>query len=235
MSEALNEEQIQKLIDAKVKERLELETAGLVENKTKILNEKKRLQESHEGLQNELSSIKSMYNELLEEKKRNNLKDSGSSEEFVELQMKFDNATNDLKSLQAKLEEANAEKDTIIGKHQKTLLDSAILKGLDSVKVKSESKDVLLSYFTSRASVRNDDGEYNVVMTGDDGIQKAPNDFIKSWSETEQAKMYIQAPINGGGGAKGGHGTGDYSKLSLTEKMKLAKDNPALMESLRKQ
>ena len=114
-------------------------------------------------------------------------------------------------------------------------MDNSILKALDELEFKQKSKDVLLSYFSSRASVRNDDGNYNVVITGDDNLQSPAYDHIKSWSETEQAKMYLQAPINGGGGAKGGHGTGDYSKLSLTEKMKLAKENPALVESLRKQ
>jgi hypothetical protein len=90
---------------------------------------------------------------------------------------------------------------------QKLLIQDGIKSALLANGVKDEDMlDVLTAKFASGAKVIVE-GEDRKALYGD----KPLGDFFKEWAGSDAGKKFVQAPINGGGGAPGGK-TGGNAK-----------------------
>ena len=201
MSDNIDEKLVAELVDKRLKE----EHSGLISNRDEILIEKREAENRLKELENQLSKYKNFtdddilrYNELREKEKKNQLVSKGSSQELAELQIQIDNLEKDKLSVQNSLQEALDGKQSVINQLHKLNRDNSITKALDSVNVHPDSKELLLSHFISKSEVRDDNGKVNVFITGDDGIQKSPDEFIELWSKSDQAKRHLLAPNNSG-------------------------------------
>lgn len=104
------------------------------------------------------------------------------------------------------LKTANSEAEKFKGLYEsesahtaKTLIDSGLTNALVDAKVDAKYLKAVKALIGGDAKVETD-GDKRIVKIGD----KALGDYIKEWSATDEAKHYISAPVNSGGGAGGG-------------------------------
>lgn len=109
------------------------------------------------------------------------------------------------------------------------LIDGGISKALDSVHVVDELKEAATLMFKSKAEMVED----HPVIAG-----KSLEEFIKTWAALPEAKAFIAAPANGGGGSGGGdrpnQPTGKrFDELTETERVELFKTDREQYNSLK--
>lgn len=81
----------------------------------------------------------------------------------------------------------------------KNLIDSSLTNALIEAKVDPKYMKAVKALIGGDAKVEVD-GENRFAKIGD----KALGEFVKEWSATDEAKHYLAAPVNSGGGAVGG-------------------------------
>lgn len=92
----------------------------------------------------------------------------------------------------AKLEEEGAR---LKAELESVVLDKGISDALDSINVLPKQKPILERYFRAEAKIEDGRG-----YIGEAEIM----DAMKAWAEKDEAKSFIAAPRNSGGGAQGG-------------------------------
>ena len=149
---------------------------GLAESKDKILSEKKALQEKIKVKQHERE-----YNELTE---RLSLKDNDAETNKKALTSKYEPK---LKELEQKLNESESRyKQKVVNEKLNELLESVGVK-------KTTYKKAVSKLFEKDIQVIDDN-----ILVGDKEI----SEFINDWSQSDEAKDFISAPISSGGGYK---------------------------------
>lgn len=138
-------------------------------------------------------------------------------------------ATKQVKALTTERDKAVKALETESAFTSKLLIQDGIKSALIGAGVKDEDfLDALSAKFMSGASVAVDGAERR-AMLGD----KPLSDALKEWAGTDAAKKYIQAPLNGGGGAPGGGGAGGSGKVASADQFAAmsAKDRAAFFAS----
>jgi len=183
------------------------EIAPLVQNKEKVLKE---LKETQLRLKNEKMSEN--------DREKLTLLANSSIMETDELEKVLTSGTTDLEKASLKIRqlESQTKKFQSEAELYKTNFQSEQLKRLDVAKkqaiqgelsklnVNPNSMDILESYFANKLNTHvGEDGTVSVVSAEDEFTPA--NEVLRTWSETEQSKQFIQAPINQGGGSNSGN------------------------------
>ena len=125
-----------------------------------------------------------------------------------------------LESSKSKIEELNSANEKLNTQRTSDKVSAAISKALDNYSFASGyAKDLIQKEFVSKAQAdMADDGTLSIFDSAD-GITPI-SDSIESWSKTDEAKTFLKAAVNKGGGA-GGSSDGGSGKMTLEEISKL--------------
>jgi len=109
--------------------------------------------------------------------------------------------------------------------------DNALQSAMDEVKVASPFKRYLRDAFRNKVKVvEGEDGNPVAMIDGEYGEQPV-NAYLKEWSQTDEGKAFIQAPDNGGGGARGQPGGNGKLKNPFKRTTENGQKNPAYSQT----
>lgn len=136
-------------------------------------------------------------------------------------------AQKQVKALTGERDKLAKQVETESGFTSKLLTENALNDALASAGVKEAPMlKAVKAMFGPLAQVAVD-GDQRTVKIGD----KALSDFVKEWSGTDEAKHFISAAANSGGGAPGGNGSGSSKTMTRSEYNKQAISDPAGMRA----
>lgn len=202
-------------------------------------NEDTVSREEYEQLKNELESVKSKNEELLDEvktereKRREEQKEKNIKEENIEeLQEQLEQEKEE--AVQAEREEKQMWKETA----EKLLIDNELTDTLDEVGVAAPYKESLRHELRQNIEVvESEDGELPLEAVAKDGARKIGIDeFVQKTLEEKGEEHFVTAPNNNGGGAgssRNGSGGGENSNpldqasedFSITDANEFVRDN----------
>jgi len=204
--------------------------SGVIQNKEKILDEKKALQkeledvkasikgfqdaditlEKYQELEVELEALKKNVSNPDELKEKETLLlDRGKILKEKELTPIIDKLTVDFDGASKQLEEYKA-------KYQKYMVQNQVTKMLNDLHVQYD--DIWLGGFMNKAKIEYDESSdtFDINLYLQDQNTTVPiADWKKVWPTTEHGKRMIKAPANYGGGA-GGSGNGPAKDMKDT-------------------
>lgn len=170
--------------------------------------------EEHEA---EIDGLKAKRNELIGKlKKAREGKDEGEDTEALrteieKLQGDLKKANRDLTKAQAELATVTTERDTVNSTLTNTLKETSLTEALASVKVGAQYLPGAKALLASRVELKEVGGERKAFV-GD----KPLGEFVKEWSQGDEGKAYVAAPVNGGGGAQNPQGGGQSGGKTVT-------------------
>ena len=96
-----------------------------------------------------------------------------------------------------------------------------IISALKGAHVNDDSIDILMPYFSGQVKIDEDDnGNINLTVETVDGPSPLKA-YVDTWSKTDKAKIYINAPGNSGAGSTGAGGSGTAAETDLAKIEKL--------------
>lgn len=219
--ESMSDEEKQSLLEKPLMDDSEIQPLKI--NKDKILKELKeaknklKTQKIDENDKELLTLIKESG--IMDKDELGNIVNSGTTElEKAQLTIKRLEAVNN-KTLKD-LETVNNNFQTERQQRLTVAKNNAIVGELSKLNVNPDSMDILKDHFSNKLNtIVGDDGSISVVSKDDDVT--TASEVFKSWSETEQSKQFIKAPLNKGGGSNSGNSDGK-TKMSLQEIGQLA-------------
>lgn len=200
ISEFLETEEAKQAIKDAAKSIAEEEVKGLKSKNTELLGKIKSFQE-------QLDEIKTAK----ENAENKAIEQSGDIEKIKE-------------NLKSQFEK---ERDALLGKIRDKdsalhglLIDNGLTDSLNKAGVAPQHIDVIKAYIksTNKAEIIEGDNGLIAQMNG-----KPLTEFVSEWAQGDQAKQYIAAPNNTGGGANGANGNGKAAtvkKADMTDKQK---------------
>lgn len=219
--ETMSDEDKQALLEKPLMDDDEIKPLAI--NKEKILKELKEAkiklknQKIDENDQELLTLIKNSG--IMDKDELGTIVNSGTTElEKAQLKIKQTEGlyNKTLKDLESYKENFQSERQQRIA----VAKNNAIIGELTKLNVNPDSMDILKSHFANKLNAQvGDDGNISIVSKEDDVT--TANEVFKSWSETEQSKQFIKAPINTGGGSSSGS-SGGQAKMTLAEIGKLS-------------
>lgn len=179
------------IVDKLVKDAVEAREAELAEEH----------EAATEGLKNK---NKDLVKRLAKAKEANGGEDN--SDEVARLEAELADSKKALKTLERDYNKAKGELDSTRQSLQsetqfseRMLKDGGLRDALTKANVSPHLLDGALALLSGQVTIKQD-GESRVAVVGD----KSLSDFVKEWSQGDQGKPYIAAPVNGGGNASGG-------------------------------
>lgn len=200
---------------------------GLVQNKDKILEEKREMQKKYKEATDENTTLKaqieelekkldvvdeSEYTRLVEAEKvwletKSKAKDGNTSDEINTLQTKINNiettAKKKAESLEKIILDKNNEINSLTNSINNFTIEQGLIEQMNLAMIAEEHRPLMLDAFRGRASIELDDmGTRQVVMQ--DKISKGLlpiTDFFTGWTNDDNNKRYIKAPNTTGGGS----------------------------------
>lgn len=157
--------------------------------------------------------------------------DGVNPEEFQKLQEQNEALTTQLKEVQDTMKKEVAtltkERETLTASLQKEqgftrqlLVDNGLTESLSKVGVESAFMPAVKAFLGSKVSIV-EDGENRKAMVGDVPL----SDFITKWSGSDEGKVYVKAPANGGGSAPGSTSQGQQIKTIASNDPKAFAEN----------
>lgn len=104
--------------------------------------------------------------------------------------------------LEKKLSQAQQQAEEYKGLFLRTVRDQALTEAMAEAKIADPYRPAVQAMFRDRAKVEVGD-DVTVMIDGEYGPQDLKS-YLKEWVQTEQGQYFVQAPINNGGGARGG-------------------------------
>lgn len=120
-------------------------------------------------------------------------------------------AKKDLGKLQTANEELTTSRDTESNYAKDLLVDSQLTEQLIANKVATAFMPAVKALLKPQATVKIDD-KGRAVVVGD----KSLGDFVKEWSQGDQGKAFVGAPLNTGAGAGGGNRNNGVAGKTMT-------------------
>ena len=192
-----------------VKSEIGTATKSLEENKGKILAEKKSLQNKlklFDGIDPEKYSL---IQKQLEELELREHVEVGDLQGFKELLQKKHQA--ELDALNEKLSQSDSYISSL-------LIDQGLTGALTENRVSERFLPAVKALLMDRVQIQhNQETGDRAAVVGDVALK----DYVKTWSESDEGKVYVKADTNLGGGA-GGSGQGSGGKAPT--EIKTAKD-----------
>jgi hypothetical protein len=205
------------------------ENKDLAERITRLENTNKALKEEKVVA---LSKKKGKIEEL--EGKLKILLDNNGDNDYnksTEYKLRVSELENQIKAISEEKTEFQKNYETVNELYQGSKIDSEISRLLaESGVTKPSYLKTLKSDFSRRAKY---DNETRKVLFQDGEAVVEATDYITNWSKTDEAKDFITADLNTGGGANGGSGgASKFNDMTLTEKMAFGKANPGQVKNL---
>jgi hypothetical protein len=211
---------------------------GLVKNRDDALKEKKDLKTKYDENVKKLEEFEEKFNKIeadydiklreeLEKKANAQSENADNSDTIKQLndfkalhsskEKQWDREKNKLLS---SIEEKEKNLEGLISKYNNTLITNSLNANFDEIGVAEEHRRLLKDAYRSRATIEVDEeGERSVMIIAEEG--RLPiQEYFTSWAESKEAKYYIKAPINNGGGTTGG--TGAYRGRDLVAEFNAA-------------
>lgn len=86
-------------------------------------------------------------------------------------------------------------------------IENTLNSGLDQIDVMPKHKKFLKAALRTQAKVmENEDGVRGVLISNEEGLDVPASEYFEAFAQSEEGKLYIAAPVTGGGGAPGGKG-----------------------------
>lgn len=201
-------------------------TEGLVNKNKELLGKQKKLKEQLDAFDDmtpdEVRGKLTQLDDLI--------KTGAENEENYKRLLK--EQTDNLNKQITKLTKENAEID---GQFKNMLVENNLTKSLVDAGVAKSFIPAVTAMLQPKITIENDEGSRSLKINGE-GVQ----DYIKTWSQSDEGKPFIAAPGNSGGGAPGANGrntgmSNPWAKdtRNLTEQGRILKENPQLAESLK--
>lgn len=92
---------------------------------------------------------------------------------------------------------------------RKLLVDQGLTEALLKNKVANQFLPAVKKLLEGQVTIKAD-GDARTAMVGD----KPLAEFVGTWSQSDEGKIYVVAPANGGGGAPGANGSGKDGKTA---------------------
>ncbi|WP_298983477.1 hypothetical protein [uncultured Roseibium sp.] len=229
----LNDPKIQEAIDAAVTARVE----PINSKKNELLDEKKKLSQqlnAFEGIDpEEYKALKA----AAAEKEEADAKEKGDWQAILDQrdqkhQSSLEKVTTELTDRAEKAEKF--AEDLIV----KTELTDALMKA----KVSEPFMDAVQMLLKDKIVVKPDEALGFRAFAEIDGDQVDVSEYVRLWSESEQGKHFIVAPVNGGGGvgSKAGANSGQDNpwkagSVNLTRQGKIIRTDKALARTLQRE
>lgn len=193
IEELLENEEVKKMIQSQVDEQV----SGLKNKNEELLGKLSEKKNETKSLQEQIDEIK-QARELAEQEAAEK---SGDIEKIKENMMK-----NHQKEVEALKNQLN-DKDQSLSK---LLIDNGLTKTLTEAKIAPQYLEAVSSLIKSKHKIE-------ILKDGDNlqpVIDGTPlNEFVSEWSQSDQGKNFVSAPVNGGGGAQGANGAGKASAV----------------------
>lgn len=153
-----------------------------------------------------VEGLKTKNTELLGKLKKAREGKDGDPEEVTRLEAALEKASGDLKVATKALTKVTAERDT----HKSTaeseaaaikglVVNNGLLSELTAIGVKKEFMPAVTKLLADKVEQTIDGDKRSATVAG-----KPLSDFIKTWSQSDEGKIYVTAPANGGADAPGG-------------------------------
>lgn len=190
------------------------ETTGLANKNAELLGKLKKAKEGGTATESELERLRQLEQNL-------EVEAAEAKKNYTEaLALKEQQFQKREQELIAQVEAAQGTVSTL-------LVDNGLSAALDAANVAKELKPAVVAMFKSAAEVKE-----GKAFIGD----KELTEHITDWAKSEEAKAFIAAPANSGGGAPpgGGSPTGKkFSEMGSDEKTKLFNENRAEYDRLK--
>jgi hypothetical protein len=193
---------------------------GLVKSKESILAEKKKLKTDYDELVNKVQNYEEKFDkmesdydiklreELEKQTSQSDVNNSDTIKQVNDLKTLLttkerqwdrekEKISKSSESLSAELEALNKEYNTV-------LIENSLNRHFDEMNVKEEHRRLLKDAYRGRAVIELDaDSKRDVLIIDGEGRLTA-SDYFSNWAESKEAKYYLKAPQNNGGGTSGG-------------------------------
>lgn len=205
------------------------------------------IKERDEQHETEIAGLKAKNTELLDrlKKAREGGENSGEVDrlerELDEVRGKLNKAEADNRQAQRDKEKAERAAATAEADRAKEnefsrslLIENGLTAALKEANVADELAAGAKALLGKDVSVKDAGDGKRELFVGD----KSLGDYVKEWAASDAGKVYVKAPVNGGGGANNGTGQGGGSKklseMTEAERIEMAKTNPAGWDALLK-
>lgn len=145
-------------------------------------------------------------NLILQEKRETKAKLDDALKKLVEYEKgdASDVTAARIKAMEAELAKAAEERDRLTNEINDGFMTQHVKNKLTEMNVSRQSMDILTTYFKGQAALKEVETpagqKERYVMFGD----KMSDTFFAEWGKSAEAKAFIGAPVNAGGGASGG-------------------------------
>lgn len=200
----------------------EEDVAGLLENQQKLKKEKLKLKAKLDQYGDLDPEDVSALNERIAELESGKKSDLSFKERM------------ELDKLKKQVEENNKQGDFWKNKYVQAERDRAIDKILDENKVNPAFKKVLRSDLSTATKIIEEDGEISLIISTEKG-DKPISDYAKEYFATDEGMVFLEKPINVGGGAAKASATGKSSEsFSELAKQIQAGSQEAIFEAMKR-
>lgn len=163
------------------------------------------LAEAAEEHESAVEGLKAKNSELLGKLKK--AREGGGNPENVEkLEAQLEALQGELKTANKALKTATTERDTHktaaeteAAYSKRLVVDNGLMAELTAVGVKKEFLPAVKKFLAEKVE-QTIDGDNRTATVGG----KPLSEFVKAWSQSDEGKIYVSAPANGGANAQGG-------------------------------
>lgn len=202
-------------------EAVEQSEAGLKANRDKVLGELKQLKKSYGDVSPEdIEQMRAQIEELEEAQGK-----AANADELVKrTEAKYQ---RELEKLQGKLQQSEGEITTL-------LRDRGLTDALAKAGVTEKGLEYARAYFAPKVEIESDGEGRTATIDG-----RPLHEAVADWAKSEDAKMFLRANANTGGGASGGTGgtSGakqmarvEFEKLTPQDQMEFIRDGGQLAD-----
>jgi len=208
------------------------EKQKLIAKNKELIGEKRSLQEKVKNLEEQVNGFDTEELERLKQFEADTLAKGDNKVNIEDIKSKVElKWKNQLSAKEKELEDAKNHLTAVNSKLEDMLVDQELEKQFTTgKKVIDAHRPMLKVFFKSKVKVETD-GDDRVVYIRDNGQELPIADYFEFWKGTADAKTYLEADVNTGGGASGSKNGFKQKKswkdMSVKERVDLFKENPA--------
>lgn len=167
------------------------------------------LLEAGEEHETAVVGLKAKNTELLGKLKAAREGKGGDPAEVERLETALETVKADLKTANKTLTKVTGERDTFktaadaeAAVSKNLVVGNALMSELTAIGVKKEFMPAVQKLLAEKVEQTIDGDKRSATVAG-----KPLSEFVKAWSQSDEGKIYVTAPANGGGNAQGGQAT----------------------------
>jgi hypothetical protein len=204
----------------------------LIAKNKDLIAEKRTLQEKVKSLEEQVGKFDVEEFKRLQKFEEDTIASGDTKVNIEDIKSKVElKWKNQLGVKDQELEALKAQLNSVNGELENLLVDQELDKQFVSGKRVIEAhRPMLKVFFKSKVKVEKD-GDDRVVYIKDNGQELPIADYFEFWKGTADAKTYLEADVNTGGGASGSKSgfktKKPWKEMSPAERVTLYQENPA--------